>query len=94
MLKGGAVTLTCSVEDPGRPNKIEYIWRRGSHVYTEIKTDSWLISPVSLETESNFSCSAKNEGGESESSTVNIQVLGEEIICLLPLIISKTGFMV
>uniref|UniRef100_A0A1B6E6D7 Ig-like domain-containing protein n=1 Tax=Clastoptera arizonana TaxID=38151 RepID=A0A1B6E6D7_9HEMI len=77
VIKGGSVTLTCSVEDPGRPNRIEYVWKRGSRVYSVVKTDSWLISPVSLETESNFSCSAKNDGGESESSTVNIQVLAK-----------------
>ncbi|XP_049814950.1 hemicentin-1 isoform X1 [Schistocerca nitens] len=75
VVKKGTVTLTCSVEDPGRPETTKFRWIRGSHNISAVTSANWTIDPVSLETESNFTCLAYNEGGEGEPATVFIEVL-------------------
>lgn len=76
VVKKAAVTLYCSVDDPGRPEQTQFMWYRGTHVIQDVNTANWTISPVTLETESNFTCVAYNEGGQSAPGTVNIEVLG------------------
>lgn len=39
-------------------------------------TSNLTITPVRLETKSNFTCIAQNEGGQSEPATVDINVYG------------------
>ncbi|XP_076265079.1 neuromusculin isoform X1 [Rhynchophorus ferrugineus] len=74
VVKGAEVNLECKVESTGRPDNVTYIWYRGSHQMTEITTSKHKIVPVGLETRSNFTCIAMNEGGQSEPATVFINV--------------------
>lgn len=71
------MTLSCSVEDPGRPETSTYRWTRGSHLIQDVSTANWTIESVTLETESNFTCLAYNEGGDGEPATVYIDVMGK-----------------
>lgn len=77
--KKGSVTLMCSVKDEGRPPGPTYQWLRGGHVIHDVSTANWTIDPVTLETESNFTCIAENDGGPSVPATVAFKVLGKEI---------------
>lgn len=76
VIKKGTVTLSCSVEDPGRPETSKYRWLRGSHLIHNMTSANWTIDPVTLETDSNFTCFAYNDGGEGETATVYIEVAG------------------
>lgn len=77
VVKGAEVNLECKVESSGRPDNVTYIWYRGSHQMTEITTAKHKIVPVGLETNSNFTCIAMNEGGQSEPATLFINVNGK-----------------
>lgn len=79
MVKKASVTLYCSVEDPGRPEQTRFMWFRGNRQIQDVSSANWTINPVTLETESNFTCIAYNEGGQSAPGTVNVEVLGEFI---------------
>ncbi|KAG8232214.1 hypothetical protein J437_LFUL010516, partial [Ladona fulva] len=76
VLKKSWVTLSCSVEDPGRPEAgpNSFKWFRGGHPIMDVTTANWTIEPVTLETQSNFTCLAANAGGEGESATVFVEV--------------------
>ncbi|XP_060519272.1 titin isoform X2 [Cylas formicarius] len=74
VVKGGMVTLECKVNSYGRPDNVTYKWYRGSHQLTEVNSSVYKISPVGLETRSNFTCIAVNDGGESEPATKFINV--------------------
>ena len=79
VVKGDSITLTCDVDDPGRPEANEFIWMRGGHVVNHVKSFNWTIDPVTLETEANISCVAINEVGEGERDFIAIEVFGEFI---------------
>ncbi|XP_050315809.1 uncharacterized protein LOC126750284 isoform X2 [Anthonomus grandis grandis] len=74
VIKGAEVNLECKVESPGRPDNVTYIWHRGSHQMTEVTSAKLKIAPVGLETNSNFTCIAVNEGGQSEPATLFVNV--------------------
>ncbi|XP_039278812.1 uncharacterized protein LOC111055569 [Nilaparvata lugens] len=75
VVKKGRIQLTCSVEDPGRPDNPTYHWFRNYQALQQGPvTANYTIDPVTLETDANFTCSAVNLGGESESDTVHIKV--------------------
>lgn len=83
-MKKASVTLYCQVEDPGRPSNTRFMWYRGNRLIQDVSSANWTISPVTLETESNFTCVAHNDGGQSAPGTVKIEVLGKlKIIILL-----------
>jgi len=75
VVKGQAITLTCSVDEPGRPEATKYIWQRGGHVVNYVNSFNWTIDPVTLETEANISCVAVNEVGQGNPDFINIQVI-------------------
>jgi len=75
VVKGQAITLTCSVDEPGRPEATEYIWKRGGQIVHDVSTFNWTIDPVTLETEANISCVAKNDVGQGSPDFINIQVI-------------------
>lgn len=79
VVKGQAITLTCSVEEAGRPEAKKFIWKRGGHVVNYVNSFNWTIDPVTLETEANISCVAENEVGQGKQDFINIQVIGEAI---------------
>ena len=60
VIKGESITLTCVVEELGRPAATEYIWRLGGKVINDVKSLNWTIDPVTLETEGNISCHQYN----------------------------------
>lgn len=78
VVKGQAITLTCSVDEPGRPEATKYIWQRGGHVVNYVNSFNWTIDPVTLETEANISCVAVNEVGQGSPDFINIQVIGRD----------------
>ena len=79
VVKGQAITLTCSVDEPGRPEATKYIWQRGGHVVNYVNSFNWTIDPVTLETEANISCVAVNEVGQGSPDFINIQVIGKHL---------------
>ena len=78
VVKGQAITLTCSVDEPGRPEATQFIWQRGGHVVNYVNSFNWTIDPVTLETEANISCVAVNEVGQGRPDFINIQVIGKK----------------
>ncbi|KAJ8948369.1 hypothetical protein NQ318_019354 [Aromia moschata] len=74
VVKGGSVTLVCTVDSPGRPDNVTYVWSRGAHLMSDVKSSTFVISPVRLETRSNFTCAPVNEGGKGVPATVVIDV--------------------
>uniref|UniRef100_A0A0A9Y155 Hemicentin-1 n=4 Tax=Lygus hesperus TaxID=30085 RepID=A0A0A9Y155_LYGHE len=62
VVKRGSVTLVCAVKEIGRPSNTTFRWTRGSHTVMDVTTANWTIDPVTLETESNFTCTALNLG--------------------------------
>ncbi|XP_043230345.1 hemicentin-1-like isoform X2 [Amphibalanus amphitrite] len=84
--KGQPVTLTCEVDDPGYPPVNKYLWMRGSHVITDIRTRQWRIWSASLEEDARFSCVALNAVGSSAEGTALVDVLAKpQFIERLPL---------
>lgn len=77
VVKAKPVNLMCVVEDFGRPPSETFRWVRGSHLIQDVTSSNWTIDPVTLETAANFTCSAYNLGGEGQSSSASIEVLGE-----------------
>ncbi|XP_025836986.1 hemicentin-2 isoform X4 [Agrilus planipennis] len=75
VIKKGSVTLECSVIRPGRPEEMTFEWYRGNHLVPDVTTSNWTIYPVTLETKTNFTCLAVNEGGKSTNSSIGINVL-------------------
>ncbi|GLV32173.1 neuromusculin [Carabus blaptoides fortunei] len=75
VIKKSSVTLYCSVDDPGKPENTQYMWLRGNHVVRNATNAKWTIPQVTFEADSNFTCIAYNEGGQSPPGTVNIEVL-------------------
>ncbi|KAJ3660556.1 hypothetical protein Zmor_004998 [Zophobas morio] len=65
VIKKGQVILTCSVDEPGFPTDLTYLWFRNGHMVHNITVPNWTIPQASLETRSNFSCIALNKGGQS-----------------------------
>ena len=41
VVKGQAITLTCSVDEPGRPEATQFIWQRGEHVVNNVNSFNW-----------------------------------------------------
>lgn len=72
--KKKSVTLTCSVEDGGNPNATRYRWQRGEMPIMAVVTPTWTVDPVGLESRTNFTCFAYNEGGEGTAATVLLDV--------------------
>lgn len=74
-VKGISLELTCSVQDPGQPEATEFIWYRGAHRVPDETSATWIIDPVSLETEDEFTCIPVNSEGSGENATTRIDVL-------------------
>ena len=77
VIKGESITLTCVVEELGRPAATEYIWRLGGKVINDVKSLNWTIDPVTLETEGNISCIAKNPVGVGTPDFIDVEVFGK-----------------
>lgn len=76
VVKGDTITLTCEVDDPGRPEAETFVWMRGLHVVSTVSGANWTIDPVTLETEANISCVATNAVGEGIRDSISIEVFG------------------
>uniref|UniRef100_A0A8D8UIM3 Hemicentin-2 n=1 Tax=Cacopsylla melanoneura TaxID=428564 RepID=A0A8D8UIM3_9HEMI len=74
VVKGGMVTLTCSVARHGLPSSTEFHWYRGDDLITQEKGPVWIIHTVTLQTKANFTCQAVNAGGKGQSDTKYIDV--------------------
>uniref|UniRef100_A0A2P2I4X8 Neural cell adhesion molecule 1-like n=1 Tax=Hirondellea gigas TaxID=1518452 RepID=A0A2P2I4X8_9CRUS len=75
VIKGKTLTLSCNLDDPGRPEATSVRWYRGRRLIPDVTSLSWQIDPVSLETESNFTCVPYNSEGESVPGDVDIDVM-------------------
>uniref|UniRef100_A0A336JZG9 CSON005257 protein n=1 Tax=Culicoides sonorensis TaxID=179676 RepID=A0A336JZG9_CULSO len=64
-VKRKSVTFTCSVDDPGNPSATRYRWLRGNKPVMDVVTSQWTVDPVGLDSRTNFSCYAYNEGGDA-----------------------------
>ena len=77
VIKGDSLTLTCGVDELGRPRATEYIWRMGGKVVNHVSSSNWTIDPVTLETEGNISCVAKNPVGLGIPDFIDVEVFGK-----------------
>ncbi|EDV97314.1 GH16788 [Drosophila grimshawi] len=74
-IKKKSVIFYCSVEDPGYPESNRYRWLRGGRgPLQDIVTKEWTVEPVGLDSRTNYSCYAYNEGGKGVMATVNLEV--------------------
>nr|XP_043070031.1 hemicentin-1 isoform X5 [Drosophila bipectinata] len=74
-VKKKSVVLTCSVDDPGYPDSNRYRWLRGGRgPLQDVVTKDWTVEPVGLDSRTNYSCYAYNEGGRGIMATVNLKV--------------------
>ncbi|KAH8351258.1 hypothetical protein KR084_001851 [Drosophila pseudotakahashii] len=74
-VKKKSVTFSCSVDDPGYPDSNRYRWLRGGRgPLQDIVTKDWTVEPVGLDSRTNYSCYAYNEGGKGVMATVNLEV--------------------
>ncbi|KAM7357581.1 neuromusculin isoform 3-T4 [Cochliomyia hominivorax] len=74
-VKKKSVTFSCSVDDPGYPETNRYRWLRGGRgPLQDIVTKDWTVEPVGLDSRTNYSCYAFNEGGKGVMATVNLEV--------------------
>ena len=65
------------VDELGRPRAKEYIWRMGGKVVNHVSSSNWTIDPVTLETEGNISCVAKNPVGLGIPDFIDVEVFGK-----------------
>lgn len=72
--KKKSVTFSCSVEDGGNPNATRYRWLRGGSPVMDVVTPVWTVDPVGLDSRTNFSCYAYNEGGKGNAATIELDV--------------------
>ncbi|EDV52815.2 uncharacterized protein Dere_GG16293, isoform G [Drosophila erecta] len=74
-VKKKSVTFSCSVDDPGFPESNRFRWLRGGRgPLQDIVTKDWTVEPVGLDSRTNYSCYAYNEGGKGVMATVNLEV--------------------
>ncbi|XP_041674200.1 hemicentin-1 isoform X19 [Drosophila eugracilis] len=74
-VKKKSVTFSCSVDDPGYPDSNRFRWLRGGRgPLQDIVTKDWTVEPVGLDSRTNYSCYAYNEGGKGVMATVNLEV--------------------
>lgn len=73
-IKKKSVTLTCAVEDGGSPVATRYRWLRGGVNVMDVVTPVWTVDPVGLDSRTNFSCFAYNEGGPGIAATIQLDV--------------------
>ncbi|XP_034655579.1 uncharacterized protein LOC117893187 isoform X8 [Drosophila subobscura] len=74
-VKKKSVIFSCSVDDPGYPESNRYRWLRGGRgPLQDIVTKDWTVEPVGLDSRTNYSCYAYNEGGKGVMATVNLEV--------------------
>ncbi|XP_041448121.1 uncharacterized protein LOC111077461 isoform X3 [Drosophila obscura] len=74
-VKKKSVIFSCSVDDPGYPESNRYRWLRGGRgPLQDIVTRDWTVEPVGLDSRTNYSCYAYNEGGKGVMATVNLEV--------------------
>lgn len=72
--KKKSVTFFCSVEDGGNPNATRYSWSRGGSAL-QYDTSMVTFDNIGLDSRTNFSCYAYNEGGKGKSATIELDVL-------------------
>lgn len=72
--KKESVTFFCSVEDGGNPNATRYSWSRGG---SPLQYDTAMVTfdNIGLDSRTNFSCYAYNEGGKGKPATIELDVL-------------------
>ncbi|KAI4471623.1 b-cell receptor cd22 [Holotrichia oblita] len=74
VIKKSSVTLLCSVDNPGKPDNVTYVWHRGTQLVSDITTYNWTINPVMYETKNKYTCYARNEGGDGDPASIFINV--------------------
>lgn len=72
--KKKSVTFTCTVDDLGNPRATRYRWLRGGSPVIDAISHVWTVDPVGLDSRTNFSCYAYNEGGRGQLATVQLDV--------------------
>lgn len=73
-VKKKSVTFSCGVEDGGNPNATRFRWLRGGKPVMDVVTPMWTVDPVGLDSRTNFSCYAYNDGGEGNMANVELDV--------------------
>lgn len=72
--KKKSITFFCSVDDGGNPNATRYSWSRGGSSL-QYETSMVTFDNIGLDSRTNFSCYAYNEGGKGKSATIDLNVL-------------------
>ncbi|KOC69623.1 Hemicentin-1 [Habropoda laboriosa] len=74
VIKKRPLSITCFVQDPGRPKVVGFKWLRGLDRLPDENDATYTIESVNLETEANFTCQAYNEAGDGDPATTFIDV--------------------
>lgn len=83
--KKKSVSFHCSVEDAGNPPATRYRWLRGGSPVMDVVTPIWTVDPIGLDSRTNFSCYAYNEGGDGNPATNDLDVYAPQtFIKILP----------
>jgi len=72
-LKGTSTVLTCALQDLGNPEASDFLWQKGETILEE-RTQNYTLGDLRVGSEDNISCSAMNEVGYGDSSTLNFEV--------------------
>ena len=76
--KGGNLTLRCIVEELGVPLSKEYLWIHEKGDYRlQVNSSVYQISNMTIEDESNYTCSALNEVGSGPEGKTEVHVNGK-----------------
>lgn len=73
-VKRKSVSFACSVDEDGNPKSSRYRWLRGDKPVMDIVMGNWTVDPIGLDSRTNFSCYAYNEGGEGQAATIFLDV--------------------
>lgn len=73
-IKKKSVHFSCSVDEDGNPKSSRYRWLRGEKPVMDIVMSNWTVDPIGLDSRTNFSCFAYNEGGEGKPATIFLDV--------------------
>ncbi|XP_055381651.1 putative uncharacterized protein DDB_G0282133 isoform X7 [Condylostylus longicornis] len=75
VVKKQSVTFSCTVDVLGVPEATQYRWFRGGQgPLIDVYKKDWTIELVDLDSRTNFSCLAYNDGGKGEQATVTLDV--------------------
>ena len=73
-IKKKSVTFNCAIEEGGNPFATKFHWLRGGRPIIDVITPQYIIDSVGLDSKTNFSCYAYNDGGHGIHALIDLEV--------------------